>query len=425
MIFIFFLVKSNEMLIRKYVLKEHIVPFVIGLSLLTLILILDRIFDLVDLIIGKGLSIKIVLEVLVLSLPFIVALTIPMAVLVGVVIAFGRLSEDNELLALKSNGVSFIFCLIPVLIASAVVCVGMIYFNNYILPESNHLVKNLMINISEKRPTVKIRENIFIPDFKGYKVYVRKKDEKRSKIEGVTIYELKKKGKPRLILAKRGNIEFSAGKKIFSIILEDGEIHDVDEKNPERSISMKFKRHTINIPLDTELVRKQREYRSDRELSAGAMRKKVEYLQKELKKEKERLKSASSPQERANIQKLINLKLRQISKYMVEIHKKFSIPFACIIFVLLGAPIGMMVRKGGIGIGFGVSVGFFLLYYLFLISGEELADRGLLSPFWAMWLPNVVMGAIGVYLTYLANEDKNLEPLVERLHFLLRRILRR
>lgn len=381
-------------------MKENLTAFILGVVLLTFILMMDRFYDLIDLIIGKGLHPITVFETLLLSLPFILALTIPMAVLVGTIVAFGRLSQDNELTALQASGIGFFVCEVPVLLAASVLAFGLILFNNYILPESNHQMKNLMIDISHKKPEVKIKEGIFIPDFPGYQIHVERT--KHSKIWGVTIYETNPGGRSRIISAKDGEIEFSPGERVFTMLLNRGEIHEIDEENPERSLSLKFKKHTIHIPMNVELVRREREFRSDRELSASALLELVKELKKEITAMASRI-PGSGTKEGARTEKEMEHKRRQINKYLVEVHKKYAIPVACIVFVLVGAPLGYYLKRGGLGIGMGVSIGFFLLYYVGLVAGEEIADRGIVSPWLAMWLPNILLGGVGVLLTYLTN----------------------
>jgi lipopolysaccharide export system permease protein len=191
---------------------------------------------------------------------------------------------------------------------------------------------------------------------------------------------------------------------VFTLSLNNGEIHEIDEENPERALSLKFRKHTIHIPMDTELIRREREFRSDRELSASALLERVKDLGKEITAMTARLRE-SGMKERRRTEQEIERKRRQINKYLVEVHKKYAIPVACIVFVLVGAPIGYHLRRGGLGIGMGVSLGFFLLYYLGLMAGEEIADRAMVSPWLAIWLPNILLGGAGVALNYLTNES--------------------
>jgi len=402
-------------IVSWYVLREHLVPFVLGLLVLTFILLMNRIFTLIDLIVGKGLAPLVVLQVFVLSLPFILALTVPMAVLVASLMAFGRLAQDSEIVAMKASGIAFWRLTIPVLTAATFLALFMVYFNNHILPESNHQVKNLMIDISQKRPSVKLREMIFIPDFEGYKVFFTRMNARTSRIFGVTVYQEQKNGKPRVISAREGQLRFSGGGSLFTIDLFDGEISDVDKEDPTRSRLLTFDRHTINIPIDTELVRQEREFRSDRELSARAMMTRVENLRTEIDKESEKLSDlqavalsdsldpAQDTLAKIDLQidqtnRRIERRRAEISRYLVEIHKKYSIPFASLAFVLVGAPVAVLARKGGTGMGFGLSTCFFIVYYVALVGGEEVADRRIVSPLIAMWAPNVLLALAGAVM---------------------------
>ena len=151
----------------RYYVREHIVPFFLALLVLTFILIMNRVFELVFNIVGKGLSAFIVLKVFILSLPFIIALTVPMGVLVAVITVFGKSSQDFEIIAIKSGGINLYRLIIPVLIATFLLSMGMVYFNNHILPEANHTVKNLLIDINEKKPMLNLQLHQFTLTFLG------------------------------------------------------------------------------------------------------------------------------------------------------------------------------------------------------------------------------------------------------------------
>jgi lipopolysaccharide export system permease protein len=370
---------------------------------------MDRVFELLDLIIGKGLPLGVVLEVFALSLPFIMAVTIPMSVLVATLMSFGRLSQDNEISALRASGVSLVRCVFPVLLAGIPLVAFLIYFNNSILPESNHLVKNLLIDIAQKRPTLQIREGVFVRDFEGYSIFVRRMDERTSRIYNTTIYEALPNRSPRTIVAREGEIHVSADERTVQIRLRDGEIHELDETDPDRYLRLTFKTHTIVLPFNSELVRQQREYRSDREMSNRMMWGEIERLRPEI--EHLRRLSSRTPVEA----QVLGFRLREMNRYLVEIYKKQAISFACLIFVILGAPLGVLVRRGGIGTGFVGSLGFFVLYYVLLVGGEELADRGIVPPLLAMWAANVVLGVAGLVLLWSVSGRGRWQPRRARL----------
>jgi len=378
-------------ILYRYFVREHIVPFILALLVLTFVLIMNRIFELVNNIVGKGLSPYIVLKVFVLSLPFIIALTVPMAVLVSVITVFGRLSQDFEIIALKTGGVNLYRLIVPVLLTVILLSMGMVYFNNHILPESNHTVKNLLIDINEKKPSLRLKEGIFTKPFKGYDIYIRKIDHKESILYDILIYETKKGRITKVVVANKGRMETHKDKVVLTLL--DGEMHEIDLKNPNHYRKLTFEKHTITFPLNDEFVEKEREFRSDRELSARAMGARIVDIEEEIGK----LKESKSPQK--DVERRIKIKRKEISRYAVEIQKKYSIPFASVVFLFLGVPLGIKTRKGGVAVATGVSILFFVVYYVFLVGGEELADRGLMSPFLGMWFANIVFFLVGLFLT--------------------------
>lgn len=411
-------------ILNAYILKEHIGPFLFGFFVVTFVLVMDFVVDIMDLIVGKGLRVWTILEIFGLNLAWMLALSLPMAVLVASLMAFGRLSADNEITAIKSSGTNLYLILSPTLLAATVLAFGLVLFNNHVLPEFNHRARNLMSDISKKRPTLTFKAGIFLDEFPGYNILINKVDERRSELEGITIYDQRGGEPPTTILAKRGTLQFSPDGNTLRLDLYDGEMHEVDEMDPRRYRRVVFRKHTLYIhDVGTKLVRTTSEFRGDREMNTKMMLEKVAEIRPEIEQHRrrmnelaqrgiERLRSADSPvqspdllkvnqttlsQLRAELRAIDHLE-RRINAYLVEIHKKYSIPAACIVFVLIGAPLGIMVKKGGIAIGMGMSLGFFVLYWAFLIGGEELADRRIIPPFWAMWSPNILIGGAGILL---------------------------
>lgn len=419
-------------ILYSYVLREHIRPFFMGLLVLTFILVMNRAFELVDMIIGKGLSVVIVSEIFFLSLPFIIALTVPMAVLVAVLMAFGRLSHDGEIVAIRANGIRLTSIMTPVLIASFILSLLMVSFNNRILPESNHKVKNLMIDVARKKPAFRIKEGVFMSAMDGYNTLIKKIDQRTQRLFNVVIWETKP-DMLRVVSAPAGRMQSSEDGSVLSLELYNGEIHELDQSDLWVYRTLSFERHLLNMEVDTKLTRKERTHRSDRELSALAMRKTVERIDSEVQALLEEVRgyeadgSPKALRERDLVVRKIDGKKRERNRYLVEIQKKYSIPFACVVFVVLGLPLGVVARRGGAGVGFGVGILFFVLYYIGLVSGEELADRGILSPFFGMWGPNLLLFLVGVYL--FVHVEREI-PFVEwrwvgRLGKLTKRVFRR
>jgi lipopolysaccharide export system permease protein len=312
----------------------------------------------------------------------------------------------------------------------------MVIFNNRVLPEANHQARLLMADIHQKRPTVNLKEDVFMDEIPGYHILIKKVDPRSSDVEGITIYDQKDRRLPRTIIAERGKVEFSPDGNTLIFRLFKGEIHETDEKDPNKYRRVSFDKQIIYIrDVGDKLVRTTSEYRTDREKSANAMLEDIRELKTKIRtsqsqiirpvdlalsrafKEKKDVYSEDQPPIEKNevieylIKKNRNLssqlssegqnirsQKRQINSLWVEVHKKYALPVACVVFILVGAPLGIMARKGGMAVGLGLSLGFFVLYWAFLIGGEELADRQLVSAFWAMWSANILIGGAGIYI---------------------------
>lgn len=432
-----------------YILRQHLVPFLLGFGVVTFILEMDVLFDYLDLVVNRGVPAGIVAQLFVLSLGYIVALSAPCAVLVAVLMTFGRLSQDNEITALRASGVNLGRVMLLPLAAAGVLAWGLTLFNNHVLPETNHAFASLLSDIIRMRPTAKLQEGVFISDFPGYNLLVQSVNSRTNEMQGVTIYQFNPGHPPTTILAERGDLSYTPDGRTAVLELRDGEIHDIPEDEPgtRKYRRLVFKKHTLYIAnAGGVLERSVRETRSDREMSArGLMNERGKVLHEftqALAAQRAQLvqlgvpadalaraveTGAGSPvgllalfQSEDPISRLAraypeagsNIELlrvqrdelrRRVAGLSVEIHKKFSLPVACIVFVLLGAPIGMRVRRAGPAVAF-VSVAFFLFYYLCLIGGEELANRLLLPPWLAMWLPNLALGLWGLHSTLKACE---------------------
>jgi lipopolysaccharide export system permease protein len=363
-------------IIHRYLILEFIPPFFYAFSLITLIILLNLVVQMLGKIAGKGLNFVIIAEFFVLNLAWIVALAVPMAVLVATMMAFGRLSADNEITALRAAGIGLWQLLMPMLILAAGLCYGLIEFNNRVLPEFNHRSRVLSGDIYRKRPTLNLEAGVFIFDLAQYALWAQSIDQKTSKLESLVIFDESESRHPTVVSAQRGDLVFVPEEEAFHLHLFNGEIHREDSKDPTYYQRTRFERSLLRIPAPNMVFEHQESsYRSDRELSAPQMLKQVQEMRKEPAKNR-----------------------RRINSFLVEIHKKYSIPVACLVFMLIGAPLGVRAHRGGMGVASGLSVFFFLIYWAFLIGGEDLADRNLITPAMAMWAPNVLLGGIGVYL---------------------------
>jgi lipopolysaccharide export system permease protein len=391
------------------------------------VLLMDQIMDLLNVIIEKRLDFMTIMNVFGLTLPFLLALSIPMAVLIATIMSFGRLQTDSEIIAIKSCGINVYRLITPLILIGLFLSFFMIYFNNNILPETNHRLKNLMIKIAYYKPMTIIKPGEF-NSVTNYTIYV--KENNGIEMKGIIIYDTESSHYPKTITAKRGNIVQMASGNSMRAILYDGEMMTRDDKDPDKFELRSFKKLILNIKdIGNNINFEDTSFRSDREMGAKQLKAQIQDRSNEiavLEKENYKLQRKSvfygadpSNEEyvrearkadvllRMNKDRLTDLK-ESIRSFKVEYNKKYSIAFACIIFILVGIPLGLMTKSSGIGMAFSVSSFIFLIYYVSLVGGEQLADKGVMSPFVAMWASNIVFLVLAAILIYASIREKNL-----------------
>jgi lipopolysaccharide export system permease protein len=416
-----------------YILRQHLLPFLLGFSLIVFVLVLDVVLQMLDQVLSKGLSVGLALNLFIYNLAWIVALAVPMAVLVAVLMAFGRMAADNEILALKASGISFTRLLLPTLVAACLLAASMVAFNDRILPDWNHKARNLAVNLRRAKAALvlKQKEGVFIRDLGPYSLLVRRVDEEANQLHDLTLYDTGHAGPPTTLRAARGKVEIFDEGGYIRLVLHDGEAHEVDADDPSRFTRSTFSRQVVHIrDSKRDLSPSYRSsYRSDREMDIRAMRGAVDGLQEQNEQALVQIDSTArvfledvasfDPDQRGGRAdserisdrlkkqwRMFDSRQQRANAFLVEIHKKFSIAAACIIFVLVGAPLGALVRARGAAVSVTLSLVFFFAYWMFLIGGEELADRGFIPPWAAMWAPNVVFGIIGALLLRAVTLDR-------------------
>jgi lipopolysaccharide export system permease protein len=410
--------------------------------MITFLLFINFLLRAIDRFLGKGLDILTILEYLFLNLAWIIALSVPMAVLLATLMTFGRLSEDNEINAMRASGISFLTIIRAPLLFGIFISLVLIIFNNFILPEMNFKARLLSGDIYKKRPGMNIEPGVFIDDLPSYSMIIGGKEGEI--MTDVRIFSKGNKKEQTSIHSKSGKLNTLSD--AFLLTLFDGEIHELENNDYSNYRRIIFDTHKIIIPADDLLLnRRDSSKRSDREMTIPMIIDKVEDYKKKLSIVNKRLKGSfyrvlgdsilpkslengtlivreaqkkmdsdstflisdinKKERQLRNLERqlknefgLITTYLKGKNKYKVEAHKKFSIPFACILFVLLGAPLGVMAKRGGFAVSTSLSFGFFLIYYVLLIGGEELADRNQVTPEIGMWAPNFVLFLFALYL---------------------------
>ena len=444
--------------LNKYLIKQSFIPFMLSAGVITTVLFLQFLIRAIDRFIGKGLDVFTIFEYLYLNLAWIIALSVPMSLLISSVMTYGRMSQDNEITALKSAGINLFSIIRPALWFGSMIGFLLCLFNNFILPDMNYNARLLARDIYQKKPELTIEPGYFIDLIPQYTLIVKELDGKEFK--DVKIFSKNTTLEQTTIYAERGSLESAGG--TITLNLQNGEIHEIDLENYDHYRKIKFGTHQIIISIDDLLLDRTNEAnRTDREMKVPAMIEKIqqnkvsiEQIRKRITTAKkdigiksnnemtlaiiideiENLKNNYTPkveEERAYNKDVPinqyneNEKIRSLNnnarqfqneftlienyeknnnKYLVEIHKKFTLPVACILFTLIGAPLGILVRKGGITIAFALSIAFFLIYYILLIWGEQLADRALLDPAIGSWIPNIVLFIVGLIILFLSDK---------------------
>ncbi len=395
-----------------------------------------------DRLVGKGLDTWTIVQLIVYNLSWMFVLVVPMATLVATLMAYGNMSQNNEVTIMKSSGISLYKMMMPAIAASIIVAFLLFEFNNEVLPDANHQAKILMQEISQQKPTLSLEPGVFSQEVYNYAILTRRIDQKENKLFDVTIYDYSQPLKINVVTAEKGRIFFSEDRTKLIMDLTNGEIHESNVQNTSMYRMLEFEKHRITMNAEQFSFRQSGiQTRGEREMSVEAMNSVIDSL-KLLRQETYNSLTAEVnrymfnnkfPPFRANpgeknvkpdlvyirtIDKIKTAKniinsgysrmtwwTREIEKYEVEVYKKYALPAACIVFILIGAPLGVMVRKGGFGTAASISLFFFLLYWAFLIGGEKLAERGFFSPFIGMWAANIVLTVAGLILMFKTNRE--------------------
>ena len=560
-------------IINRYVIREHIGPLGFALTTLTSLLLLNYISKQFGNLVGKGLPWGVIAEFFFLSVPFTVAMTLPMAILVSTLYAFSRLASENEITALKASGVSMVRLLVPVLVGAGFMALVMLGFNDQVLPRANHRLRTLQGDIARTKPTFALREQV-INEVSPGKLYLRANhlDEFSNRMREVTIYDLSDPLRRRTIYADSGNMALASNRRDLQLILFNGYMVEVPKQDPMQLQRVYYKVDHVRVPNVANTMERTDDdsFKSDREMSICEMQQefgahersyalaKIDLREALVSATREattgapasasfvvpapssgqlptantvrtsqpgapvvvrhakglawaycemvarlagvnwpsfamrsawaaesavqdttrrdtlppvrdtaRRDSVRAPQlppgqqpqlpstnqlptpvvqpppaagplpapvpqqmstsdslaaaaARASLAQTprpgdlaqtipiasvidaargrMNESRNQMNGYEVEIQKKFALSVACIVFVLIGAPIALRFPRGGVGLTIGVSLIVFALYYVGLIAGESLANRGILTPFWAMWATNVILTVVALVM---------------------------
>ncbi len=356
------------MTLPLYFFRQFLPPFLFGSVLFLFVLLLDRLFDIIDLIFNKGANLFLVGKLFMLFIPTVLPLTFPMAALLACLVTFGRLSEDNELTAVRAAGVSVDRTLwIPILFAF-LLCVTMVPFNTQVAPWSNRAFRDIYEKMATADPLISIEpKKIF--NLKNLKIYAEMVDKKDKTMRNLFVYQVTRDGRPsQRIFARTGRIDSSQDG--LQIVFQSGQMQQYDEFDPNRLTHTSFGSYKLMIPMKEEEKSKSTRFRN---ISNTDLKKLIGTMK---------------------TQKLPTAALE------AEFHLRYAVAFASLALVLMGIPLATVIKKGGRGVGFGVSIVVLFVYYTLLILGLTLAEKNILPPFFSLWMGNVICILIGIILFY-------------------------
>ncbi len=457
--------KLALLLIRTFI-GPLVVTFVIALFILDM----QFLWVYADDLMGKGLETSVILELMIYASARFVNMALPLAILMSSIMTMGALAEHYELTAMKSAGLSLIRILRPLMILIVLIGVGAFYFSNNGWPIANLKFRTLLFSVTQQKPALNLSDGTFYNGIEGFSIRVGQKDNDTGALTDVLIYDHRdpSEGSRMVIRAKRGKMQQTEDKRFLLLNLYEGHSYEEqkeDTRRPEdRSnphVASTFEHQVMRIDLsslsfnkaDEDLFKSAYEMMTIRQLeeATDSIRLRIERKRDDLVIYGERvlmmrrdtiapsmpelpvkgdvnrmilrdlsyaqqLRALQQAQESVrnyqrsieNLKEDIEGKERMADKYAIEWHRKYFLAFSCIVLFFIGAPLGAIIRKGGLGLPTVVAIILFLLYYIVTIIGERMVKSGSLEPMVGMWISSVVLFPMSVFLTYKAATDSSI-----------------
>lgn len=454
-----------------FIIKSYLGPLVLTFFISLFILVMQFLWKYVDDLVGKGLEWYVIAELLFYASSTFVPLALPLAILLSSLMTFGNLGEQYELVAMKASGISLRRIMKPLVVLSVIISLAAFLFSNNILPIANLKFGALLYDVRQQKLTLNIKEGVFYNGLEGFTIRINDKNDETNTIRDVMIYNhADRQGNIKLTTARHGKMEIAPDKSTLLFHLYDGfNYEDVTNRtgyqNTRPFQKIKFGEQTRRFSgleaamnrTDEELFRNNYQMMNLQQLTSYRDSLEAELILKEqslLKSINERfvnyahydtlaadtagikpviaasvtvyqpekvdknirkaaldfaLQSARSA--KTNLEFSIpdfEKRRERIRKHDIEWHRKFTLSIACLILFFIGAPLGAIIRKGGLGMPVVVSILFFVIYHIISITGEKYARAGVLEPYFAMWLASAILLPVGIFLTYKATTDSPL-----------------
>lgn len=418
----------------------------------------------IDDLVGKGLDWYIIAKLMMYVSVTLVPLALPLSILLSSIMTFGNLAEHFELTACKSAGMSLQRVMRPLIVTAMGISIGAFFFSNNVLPIANLKMNALLYDVRQQKPALVIKEGIFYNGIDGYVIRIGKKDKDGQTLYNMMIYDhTENRGNTKLILAERGKMEMSDDERYLILTLFKGSSYEEKENTRGRIthplMRTEFTEEHIRFDLSSFKLTRTNEqlFRDNYQMlnlhqlsSAGdSIRERIELRKKEFyehmfpslgldsglralanssgssfnkinfldnfPRDRQSMIASSALYAARNIKSMtedakqdLSIKSKNLAKHNIEWNRKFTLSFACLILFFIGAPLGAIIRKGGLGMPVVVSILFFVTYHVISISGEKMAREGVIPAYKGMWLSSLVLLPIGIFLTYKATTDSAL-----------------
>jgi lipopolysaccharide export system permease protein len=355
----------------RYVYKELGPPFLIGVGVFTFFLVIDRIYQLTDLVITKSVPFALVLPLLIYMLPSFLALTLPMALLVAVLLVCGRFASDLEVAALKASGVSPWRFFRPFLAVGVIITLLIAWLTLVVGPWSSGAFQRQLFRILQSRATTGIKERTFSATFSQFVIYVDEVSVSQVRLKGLLVSDERNAEQSRIIVAREGRLLSDEATRRITLRFLDGSISESDVGDRRRFRQTYFSLYDMTLPVDSPIAAAAREEKPEKQLPVG-----------QLISEARRLRGEG----------------QITAPYYVELHKRFALPVAALVFTLVGFPLGVRSHRGGRAVALGLSFGIVVSYYVLYTTMEGYALRGRMPAGLAVWIPNATLAVVGVAL---------------------------
>ncbi len=351
-------------ILDRYIFREITIPFVLGMAAFTGALLMGRFLKIADMVVAKGVPLSEICLLIAYLFPSFALVTIPMAFLLAVLLAFGRLSSDSEIIAIKASGVGLGRLMLPVMAFALLASFATAATAIYAVPAGNTAFKNLLTVAVENRAEMEIKERVFIDSIPGLVIYVDQYDQATRGISGIMIQDDRNLKEPVTIFAEKGTVTSDPAARQVQLLLSKGSIHSIKES---RYRLIGFSEYEMTVRLN-QTIRSIN--RNELDMTIGELKAAIDGGATDL---------------------------RQKREMELEFHRRFATPFACFVFALAGVPLGIQNSRSGKGSGFAVSIGLLIIYYIVLSACKALGDKGVLHAAIAMWMPNLCFLLLGIW----------------------------